>query len=42
MNEFLDALGPFAWGFTAGFFWYPLWQLGKKIISEARKAKEQW
>jgi hypothetical protein len=42
MSAFLDALGPFAWGFVAGFFWYPLWQLGKKIISEARKAKEQW
>ena len=42
MSGFLDALGPFAWGFAAGYFWYPLWQLGKKIVSEAKKAKEQW
>jgi class 3 adenylate cyclase len=21
---------------------FPLWELGKKIISEARKAKEEW
>jgi hypothetical protein len=42
MSAFLDALGPFAWGFAFGYFWYPLWQLGKKIVSEAKKAKEQW
>jgi hypothetical protein len=42
MSAFLDALGPFAWGFAIGYFWYPLWQLGKKIVSEAKKAKEQW
>lgn len=42
MSAFLDVLGPFAWGFAAGYFWYPLWALGKKIVSEAKKAKEQW
>jgi hypothetical protein len=42
MSDFLDALGPFAWGFAAGYFWYPLRNLGKKIVSEAKKAKEQW
>ena len=29
MKEFVDALGPFAWGFAIGYFWYPLWELGK-------------
>jgi hypothetical protein len=42
MSEFVDALSPFIYGFAVGYFWYPLWQLGKKIVSEARKAKEQW
>ena len=42
MSEFLDALGPFVCGFVAGYFWVPQWELGKKIVSEAKKAKEQW
>jgi hypothetical protein len=42
MNEFLQALGPFAWGFVLGYFWYPLWQLGKKIVSEAKLATQEW
>ena len=42
MTEFLNAVGPFIYGFVFGYFAYPLWTLAKKIISEARKAKEQW
>lgn len=42
MTEFMQALGPFAWGFAVGYLWYPLWDLGKKIWSEAKKAKEEW
>ena len=42
MSEFLNALGTFACGFVLGYFWYPMWELGKKIVSEAKKAKEQW
>jgi hypothetical protein len=42
MNEFLQALGPFAWGFAVGYFWYPLWQLGKRIVEEARLARQEW
>jgi len=42
VTEFFNAVGPFAWGFAVGYFWYPLWELGKKIVSEARKAKEEW
>lgn len=42
MTEFMQALGPFAWGFVVGYFWYPLWELGKKIWAEAKKAKEEW
>jgi len=42
MSAFLDALAPFVYGFAAGYLWYPLWQLGKKIVNEAYKAKEEW
>jgi hypothetical protein len=42
MSAFLDALGPFAYGFVIGYFWYPLWELGKKIVSEAKKAQQEW
>ena len=42
MNDFLQALGPFVWGFALGYFWYPLWELSKKIVSEAKKAKKEW
>ena len=42
MSEFLNALGTFSCGFVLGYFWYPMWELGKKIVSEAKKAKEQW
>lgn len=39
---FLDWVEPFAWGFLIGFFWYPAWQIGKKIWHEAKKAREEW
>ena len=42
MNEFLQALGPFAWGFAIGYFWHPVWIAIKKIMSEARKATQEW
>lgn len=42
MTEFMQALSPFIYGFVVGYFWYPLWELGKKIVNEARKAKEEW
>lgn len=42
MSIFLNAVGYFAWGFVVGYFWYPLWELGKKIVKEAKKTKEQW
>ena len=42
MNEVVDALGPFAWGFALGYFWYPLWSIAKKIWMEAKKAREEW
>jgi len=42
MSEFLDVFAQFIYGFVFGYFAYPLWQVGKKIVSEARKAKEQW
>jgi membrane-associated phospholipid phosphatase len=42
MSNFLDALGWFTFGFATGYFWYPLWQLGKKIVAEAKLAREEW
>ena len=42
MTEFKEWFEPFSWGFVLGYFWYPVWELGKKIISEAKKAKEEW
>ena len=42
MSEVVDALGPFLWGFAIGYFWYPMWELGKKIVIEAKKAKDEW
>jgi hypothetical protein len=42
MNDFLQSLGPFVYGFVLGYFWYPLWTVGKKIVQEARKAKQEW
>jgi hypothetical protein len=42
MNELLQALEPFVYGFVLGYFWHPIWNLCKKIVSEARKAKHEW
>jgi len=42
MNEFLQALMPFVYGFVIGYFWHPVWQLGKRIIEEAKLAKKEW
>lgn len=42
MNDFLNALGPFAYGLVLGYFWHPLWTVGKKIYSEAKKTREEW
>ena len=37
-----EALNMFVWGFVIGYFWHPAWTVIKKIVSEARKAKEEW
>jgi hypothetical protein len=37
-----EALNMFVIGFVTGYFWYPLWELGKKIVSEAQKARKEW
>jgi hypothetical protein len=42
MSEFKDAAEMLVYGFLAGYLWHPIWTIIKKIISEARKAKEQW
>jgi hypothetical protein len=42
MNEFFAALGPFVYGFVIGYFAFPIWELLKKIWSEAKKARKEW
>ena len=42
MNQFLNDLSYVILGAVIGWLWYPLWQLGKKIVSEAKKAREEW
>lgn len=42
MQDFLNSIGPFIWGFAAGFFWNPIWIILKKIWHEAKTAKEEW
>jgi hypothetical protein len=42
MKEFVDALGPFVWGFALGYFWHPVWTILKKIYQEAKIAKTEW
>lgn len=38
----VEAVNMFVVGFVVGYFWYPLWELGKKIVSEAAKARQEW
>jgi hypothetical protein len=42
MNDFFAAVGPFVYGFVLGYFAFPIWELLKKIWSEAKKAREEW
>lgn len=42
MTELKHSIELFAYGFVIGYFCYPLWTIAKKIVSEARKAKEEW
>jgi hypothetical protein len=42
MNDFLQALGPFVWGFVLGYFWHPVWTLCKRIVEEAKLARKEW
>ena len=42
MMDIVTALGWLAWGFAAGYFWHPVWEILKKIWTEAKKAREEW
>ena len=42
MKEFIDALGYLILGFALGYLWNTLWTIGKKIWTEAKKAREEW
>jgi hypothetical protein len=32
----------FVLGLVIGYCWHPLWDLGKKILHEAKEAKHAW
>jgi hypothetical protein len=36
------ALGFFIYGAVSGYFWHPVWNIIKKIWSEAKKTREEW
>ena len=42
MNEFLNALGWFVYGFMLGWIANPLWRLLTKIVQEAKIARNEW
>jgi len=42
MDDFFKALNWFAWGLVMGYFWNPVWVAIKKIVNEAKKAREEW
>jgi hypothetical protein len=29
-------------GFALGYLWHPIWNIIKKIVTEAKKAREEW
>lgn len=37
-----EALNMFVIGFAAGYVWNPVWNLLKKIWSEAKQAQKEW
>lgn len=32
----------FVLGLLVGYFWYPIWTIAKKIVHEAKVAKDEW
>jgi hypothetical protein len=42
MQDFLTALNWFALGAIAGYLWHPIWEISKKIFTEASKARQDW
>ena len=42
MTEFINALGPFIYGFVLGWFANPIWKILTKIVEEAKLAKDEW
>ena len=42
MNDFLQALAPFVYGFIVGFFWDPICTLTRRIYEEAKLARKEW
>lgn len=41
-EEIKFALNWFAFGAAVGYCWHPVWTILKKIVEEAKKAREEW
>jgi hypothetical protein len=41
-EEFKLALEYFLYGAVVGYFWNPVWAIIKKIVHEAKVAKNEW
>ena len=42
MQDFLNALNWFAIGAVIGYCWHPIWEIAKKIVTEAQQARKDW
>jgi hypothetical protein len=42
MQDFLSALNWFVAGAAVGYCWHPIWEIAKKIFTEALKARQEW
>jgi hypothetical protein len=42
MQDFLNALNWFVVGAAVGYAWHPVWEIAKKIFTEALKARQEW
>lgn len=42
MSQFLNDVSYMIFGAFLGWMWRPVWDIGKKIWSEAKKAQKEW
>jgi len=42
MQDFINALNWFVAGAVVGYCWHPVFNIVKKIFTEARRARKEW